>query len=237
MKKFLVCLMCCFGVFTLCSATSTVEDVYLNRYAILVNGQTYFARLPILNYQGRTYLPLNEFGSITGNNVSFSNNTISVSQNVSTQKHKELFMISSMFHNVSKSLTTTSMFYHNCYNEYYLSYLGENLGKGFKSSQEALNLAAESINSFSNSKDLITDICIENTLATSAELNKLFKDLEYYPLFLQQCTKNMNLEMTANLKPTDYSDVVALCDSGLVDINNSINKIQSKISSIILEQN
>lgn len=85
MKKFLVCLVCCFGIFTLCSATSTVGDVYLNEFDILVNEQSYSSALPILNYQGRTYLPLNEFGQLTKAEVKFQNNTIVVSPNITNQ--------------------------------------------------------------------------------------------------------------------------------------------------------
>lgn len=85
MKKFLVCLMCCFGIFTLCSATSTVEDVYLNEFDILVNGEAYSPTLPVLNYQGRTYLPLNEFGQLTKSEIKFENRTIIVNSNITNQ--------------------------------------------------------------------------------------------------------------------------------------------------------
>ena len=85
MKKFLVCLMCCLGIFTLCSATSTVGDVYLNEFDILVNGEEYSPTLPVLNYQGRTYLPLNEFGQLTKSEVKFENRTIIVNPNITNQ--------------------------------------------------------------------------------------------------------------------------------------------------------
>lgn len=62
-------------------ANSTVQDVYYSSFPITVNGQTYTSEMPILNYQGRTYLPLREFGNATGINVDFVNNTITVSNN------------------------------------------------------------------------------------------------------------------------------------------------------------
>lgn len=59
-------------------ANSTVQDVFYNSFPITVNGQTYTSEMPILSYQGRTYLPLREFGNVTGVNVDFQNSTILV---------------------------------------------------------------------------------------------------------------------------------------------------------------
>lgn len=77
-------------------ANSTVQDVYYSSFPITVNGQSYTSEMPILNYQGRTYLPLREFGNATGINVDFVNNTIAVSNNDYTcQKYflKDAYMI------------------------------------------------------------------------------------------------------------------------------------------------
>lgn len=59
-------------------ANNMVSDVYYSSFPITVNGQAYASEMPILSYQGRTYLPLREFGNATGVNVDFQNNTILV---------------------------------------------------------------------------------------------------------------------------------------------------------------
>ena len=60
------------------ASTLITDNVYLNKYAVTVDGKDYTPTAPLLNYAGTTYVPLREFGTITGANVSFSNNTIVV---------------------------------------------------------------------------------------------------------------------------------------------------------------
>lgn len=60
------------------ASTLITDNVYLNKYAVTVDGKSYTPTAPLLNYAGTTYVPLREFGTITGSNVSFSNNTIVV---------------------------------------------------------------------------------------------------------------------------------------------------------------
>ena len=55
-----------------------VAEVYFSSFPITVNDESYTSTMPILNYQGRTYLPLREFGNATGTNVDFVNNTIKI---------------------------------------------------------------------------------------------------------------------------------------------------------------
>lgn len=60
------------------TASTLVKDVYFNAYPVYVNGSYYSSTMPLLNYGGRTYVPLDEFGRMTGSRVGFSNNTIYV---------------------------------------------------------------------------------------------------------------------------------------------------------------
>lgn len=60
------------------TASTYLSGVYLNKYPIYANGNSYNPTLPLLNYQGRTYVPLSEFGTLTKSNVRFTNNTIYV---------------------------------------------------------------------------------------------------------------------------------------------------------------
>jgi len=68
------------GIITTCGvsiASSLVTgDVYFSSYPIYLNGSYYTTTAPILNYNGRTYLPLNELGTALGSTVTFNNNTI-----------------------------------------------------------------------------------------------------------------------------------------------------------------
>lgn len=57
-------------------ASEMLSEVYKSEFPIKINGKAYTAEMPVLNYQGRTYLALREFGTATGNNIDFQNNTI-----------------------------------------------------------------------------------------------------------------------------------------------------------------
>lgn len=59
-------------------ATNALSDVYTSSFPIKINGQAYTPDMPVLNYQGRTYLALREFGTVTGNTIDFQDNTIIV---------------------------------------------------------------------------------------------------------------------------------------------------------------
>lgn len=54
-------------------------DVYFSSYPIYLNGSYYAPTTPVLSYNGRTYLPLNELGTILGSTVTFNNNAIYIS--------------------------------------------------------------------------------------------------------------------------------------------------------------
>lgn len=63
------------------TASTLVSDVYFNQFPIYSNGTSYTSTMPLLNYQGRTYVPLDEFGKLSGADVKFANNTIYVNSN------------------------------------------------------------------------------------------------------------------------------------------------------------
>jgi hypothetical protein len=52
-------------------AKSETYTVYKNTFPIVVNGQEYTSDLPILNFQGRTYVPLKIVGDMLGASVKF----------------------------------------------------------------------------------------------------------------------------------------------------------------------
>ena len=70
------------GVITTCgigvAATVAVNGVYFSQFPIYVNGNYYNSTDPVLNYNGRTYLPLNEIGTLLGGEITFNNNAIYV---------------------------------------------------------------------------------------------------------------------------------------------------------------
>ncbi len=63
------------------TASTLVSEVYLSPFPVYVNGNKYNPTSPMLNYQGKTYVPLSEFGSLTNSNVSFNNNTVLINSN------------------------------------------------------------------------------------------------------------------------------------------------------------
>jgi len=67
------------------ASTLITDNVYLNKYGVTVDGKAYTPTLPILNYAGSTYVPLKEFGTITGASVTFKDNTIVVKKPTTTQ--------------------------------------------------------------------------------------------------------------------------------------------------------
>lgn len=62
-------------------AADMLKDVYTSQFPIKINGQAYTAEMPVLNYQGRTYLALREFGTVTNNEIDFQDNTIIINNN------------------------------------------------------------------------------------------------------------------------------------------------------------
>lgn len=63
------------------ASTLVTGEVYFSSFPIYVNGSYYTASSPLLNYNGRTYVPLNELGTMLGANVNFANNTIYLNSN------------------------------------------------------------------------------------------------------------------------------------------------------------
>ena len=58
------------------ASTLVTGDVYFSSFPIYVNGNYYATSSPLLNYNGRTYVPLNELGTMLGTNVTFNNGVI-----------------------------------------------------------------------------------------------------------------------------------------------------------------
>ena len=71
-------------------AAEMLNDVYISTFPIKLNGQPYKAEMPVLNYQGRTYLALREFGTVTGNEVDFQNNTIIINNSNQTSNSTKI---------------------------------------------------------------------------------------------------------------------------------------------------
>lgn len=63
------------------TASTLVYEVYLSPFPVYVNGSAYNPTSPMLNYQGKTYVPLSEFGKLTNSNVSFNNNAVYINSN------------------------------------------------------------------------------------------------------------------------------------------------------------
>ena len=74
MKKFIFILLVLF-LFSVCFAEELTE-VFTSAFPIMLNNAEYIPENPVLNYQGRTYLALREFATVTGNNIDFKDNTI-----------------------------------------------------------------------------------------------------------------------------------------------------------------
>lgn len=173
MKKFLVCLMCCFSIFTLCSATSTVEDVYLNEFDILVNGEDYSPTLPVLNYQGRTYLPLNEFGTITGNDINFTNNTIFVRSN-----YQELFYLYTFIDDLYDNINNLNEYISQAMTSYYSCYENPSSVKVARSFLGAFRESKSKIDTILENKIIFVRYCLAQNLLTIEEADKFLQDAE-----------------------------------------------------------
>ena len=173
MKKFFVCLMCCFGIFTLCSATSTVGDVYLNEFDILVNGEEYSPTLPVLNYQGRTYLPLNEFGSMTGNDIDFADNTIFV-----RSKYQELFYLYTFIDDLYDNINNLNEYASQAINYYYFCYKDASSAKTVRSFLGALRQSKDRIDTILQNKIVFVRYCLSQNLLTIEEADKFLQDIE-----------------------------------------------------------
>ena len=75
MKKVLFLLICLVFILSICFAEQ-LQEVFVSVYPIKINGSDYTPQMPVLNYQGRTYLALREFGTATNNGIDFVDETI-----------------------------------------------------------------------------------------------------------------------------------------------------------------
>lgn len=53
-----------------------VKKVYFSCYPIMIDDEEYASEMPILSYQGRTYVCLREFSNMVGVGIDFRNDTI-----------------------------------------------------------------------------------------------------------------------------------------------------------------
>ncbi|MFV9567180.1 stalk domain-containing protein [Thermoanaerobacter mathranii] len=96
MKKFLFI----FFIFLLVLSTtgwakSETYTAYKNPFPIIVNGQEYISDLPILNFQGRTYVPLKIVGDMLGASVKFDEQTnkILIEKSAKTTSKEEFITV------------------------------------------------------------------------------------------------------------------------------------------------
>ena len=229
MKKFLVCLMCCFGIFTLCSATSTVGDVYLNEFDIFVNGEYYSPNLPILNYQGRTYLPLNEFGSITSNSVNFSNNSIYVVPN-----DKDLFYIYKYLDDARDNITTMNECISQAMGDYldtFYSGTGKDAAKSFL---KAYNNAETKNSNLMNTKTTFTNLCLRQNILNQYSINEFYSDMdklhEEYNDLERKISNGLNSNKLVDVTST-YGDALDI----LFDLQGQIDGLKKQIYNTIYD--
>lgn len=78
LKFLIIGFVVCFAFGGIVYGASQVLDVYYSEFPITIDGYDYSPTMPVLNYQGRTYLALREFGNATGTNVDFVDNTITI---------------------------------------------------------------------------------------------------------------------------------------------------------------
>ena len=230
MKKFLVCLMCCFGIFTLCSATSTVGDVYLNNFDILVNGENYSPTLPVLNYQGRTYLPLNEFGSMTGNDISFANNTISVNSN-----YTDYFYIYSKADKLKDYLNQLRNSFRDNYSYYNFSYYDRNYYTLLRDNLSLVETDALLVNSLLKDEELFVELCVKHNIATEQEVREIFNNVDNYAFSLKLIAGNMEFNAAKLDYSFDFTNGVNLSRDGLYEILTPLGKIEQKAFSKFYE--
>ena len=188
-------------------------------------------------YKDITYIPLTsylvnelnlklDFNNEYGLNLSSQNNSVS--------DYQELFLASSILSRLDKNLLATNLFYHDCHKAYYLTYINKELGTPFQQSVEVLNVGVNSVNSLYDYRDFIVNSCVEYNLATLDEVNEMFDNIKYYPICLQQFANSMNTDIINNQPFKDYSAEMSLCENGLTDITNTLNKIQTNISDLVL---
>lgn len=188
-------------------------------------------------YKDITYIPMTSYLVNALNlKLDFSNEhgLNLYSQNNVETNYQDLFLASSILAKMDKNLLATNLFYHDCHQAYYLTYINRDLGKNFQQSVEVLNVGVNSVNSLYDYRDFVVNICVEYNLATLDEVNKMFDNIKYYPICLQQFATSMSADIISNKPFKDYSAEMSLCENGLTDITDTLNKIQTNISELVL---
>lgn len=90
-KGFILGVVVTFILASVVLASDALQNVFTSTFPIKIDGKEYISEMPILNYQGRTYLPLREFGTATNNKVDFQDNTILINTKaMSTDESEKL---------------------------------------------------------------------------------------------------------------------------------------------------
>lgn len=201
-------------------ASDALQDVFTSSFPVTVNGQEYTSELPILNYQGRTYLPLREFGNATGVNVDFQDNTIIVDNYAKNRLFlfaTNAFYLNEALHQIDSSI--------DLINEYYLMYFSNN---PFDTS--SLNVVNSSINNINQWHEVIDSqnlnmwlvALTKDTELESLATASLSLDIENY---LSKCDE-YNSSIITNIKNNKIDeDVVEKWDelrNQFIRINNQL---------------
>lgn len=222
MKKYLITLMVLFTIVgTLTFASSVVEDVYHSTFPITVNNQKYVSEMPILNYQGRTYLPLREFGNTTGVNVDFKDNTILID----TYKKDDMFVANTTTYYVLSNLSSINENNEHLISLYYDFLDGSQYALATAQSVFILNTTyANNINNnqyIEKLKDIIKlYLTGDDYQKYSSLLNKIESYLESSKQYNQLVLDAINKKYTAKQVNASWGSIVSEYNEILPELND-----------------
>lgn len=119
-KGFILGSICTLILTGLVYGSTQIANVYLSPFSIKLDGNKYNSEMPVLNYQGRTYLALRELGTVLGNEIDFKNDEIIINRNNNLKISNDITKLDGIY----------TMIKENYYGEYSKDKLEEGAIKG-----------------------------------------------------------------------------------------------------------
>lgn len=88
--------------------TTQLKDVYLSPFKIILNGAEYSNEMPVLNYEGRTYLALRELGTVLGNNIDFIDDKVIINDKGITELDINSNQVERLYNYIPRSVKINS---------------------------------------------------------------------------------------------------------------------------------
>lgn len=193
-------------------ASNTIADVYLNEFNLKVNGDDYTPSLPLLNYEGRTYIPLSNVAELSKLQLRFESPNIFI-----TNQTPEVFYLYETMNTLKNCIVSISE------NSIWLN-ISQDLHQDAMT-DVLLDIISDEIStlqSILSEKSWFSAVATVTGISNSTDINNVFYNLGNYITAIN--IVYTNAKYGVSLSPNTSENIAA--DSRA--IINSINKVSDE---------